>query len=182
MIRALFAAPPRLGDVRVLAIDGPSGAGKSTSARAVLAALGARTAMVSTDAFATWDDPVSWWPRLEQGVLAPLATGRPGSYRETDWVDGSPRPGRLVPVDVPEVLILEGVSSGRRAVRSRLSCLCWIDGGSEAARLTRTVTRDGEHSRLDLHRWQLFERGWFPVDGTRAAADIRLPHALNTPR
>lgn len=140
----------------------------------MLAALGPTAALVSTDAFATWDEPVSWWPRLEDGVLEPLSRGRPGSYRQVDWTSGAPRAGAVVRLPVPEVLILEGVSSGRHAMRARLSRLCWLEGGDEATRLSRTLIRDGPASREELHRWQLFERGWFPVDGTRAAADIRL--------
>lgn len=155
----------------MLAIDGPSGTGKSTLAAEAVEALGSRAALVSTDAFATWDDPVAWWPRLEDGVLRPLARGRPGEYRRMDWTSGTPRPGELVHIEVPEVLVLEGVSSGRRAVRSRLSRLCWIEGGTEAERLSRAVARDGEAARDELRRWQLFERGWFAVDGTREAAD-----------
>ncbi len=161
--------------MRLLAIDGPSGAGKSTLATAVVSALGPSAELVSTDAFATWDDPVAWWPRLEHGVLTPLAHGRPGEYRRMDWTSGTPRPGELVRVAVPEVLVLEGVSSGRRAVRPMLSQLCWIEGGTETERLARAVARDGEAARAHLRRWQRFERGWFAVDGTRAAADLRLP-------
>lgn len=155
----------------MLAIDGPSGSGKSTLAAETVEALGLRAALVSTDAFATWDDPVAWWPQLEDGVLTPLAQGRPGEYRRMDWTSGTPRPGELVRVEVPEVLVVEGVSSGRRALRSRLSRLCWIEGGTEAERLSRAVARDGEAARDELRRWQLFERGWFAVDGTREAAD-----------
>ncbi|MFD2468437.1 uridine kinase family protein [Amycolatopsis silviterrae] len=155
----------------MLAIDGPSGAGKSTLAAEAVEALGPRAELVSTDAFATWNDPVAWWPQLETGVLGPLAQGRPGEYRRMDWTSGTPQPGELVAVEVPEVLVLEGVSSGRRAVRSRLSQLCWIEGGTEAERLSRAVARDGEEARAELRRWQLFERGWFAVDGTREAAD-----------
>jgi energy-coupling factor transporter ATP-binding protein EcfA2 len=87
-IAALLAAPPRLGAVRVLAIDGPSGSGKSTLAAALvgeLAELGRSVRTVPTDHFATWDDPVSWWPRLVDGVLAPLRAGQPGRYRMMDW-------------------------------------------------------------------------------------------------
>ena len=163
--------------MRLLAIDGPSGAGKSTFAAQVVAELrgrGVSTELVSTDAFATWDDPVSWWPRLVQGVLVPLAAGNPGTYRCVDWSTGMPRPGSLVQVDVPDFLVVEGVSSGRTSVRPRLSWLCWVEGGDEAGRLARSVARDGEASRNDLRRWQLFERGWFAVDGTRDAADTRL--------
>ncbi len=163
--------------MRVLAIDGPSGAGKSTLAAQVVADLtarGCRTALVSTDAFATWDDPVAWWPRLVDGVLRPLADGRPGTYRRMDWTTGVPRPGELVRVAVPDVLVLEGVSSGRTSARFLLSHLCWLSGGSAAARLARTVERDGAAARAELARWQRFERGWFAVDGTPEAAGTRL--------
>jgi hypothetical protein len=165
-----------LGQVRLLAVDGPSGSGKSTLARSAVADLGAqgvRAALVSTDDFATWQDPVSWWPRLVEGVLTPLAAGRSGGYRRMEWQDGLPRLGGIVRVELPEVLVLEGVSAGRRSVRRLVSVLHWVDGGNEAERLARTVTRDGESAREELHRWQLFERGWFAIDGTREAADSR---------
>ena len=161
----------------MLAIDGPSGAGKSTLAARVvdeLRARGCRTELISTDAFATWDDPVAWWPRLLDGVLRPLAEGVPGAYRRMDWTTGVPRPGELVRVTVPDVLVLEGVSSGRASARTLLSHLCWVSGGSESARLDRAVNRDGAGARADLGRWQRFERGWFAVDGTPGAAGTRL--------
>ncbi|SED79675.1 hypothetical protein SAMN04489727_9447 [Amycolatopsis tolypomycina] len=163
--------------MRVLAIDGPSGAGKSTLATQVvdgLTARGCRAALVSTDAFATWDDPVAWWPQLVDGVLRPLAAGVAGAYRQVDWTTGVPRPGELVRVAVPDVLVLEGVSSGRTSARPLLSHLCWLEGGSAAARLARTVARDGAAARAELARWQRFERGWFAVDGTAGAAGTRL--------
>ncbi|RZQ65483.1 uridine kinase [Amycolatopsis suaedae] len=174
MADAVLAGPPRLGDVRVLAIDGPSGAGKSCLAAEVtevLRARGVRTALVSTDDFATWDDPVAWWPRLADGVLTPLAKGLPGRYRRTEWAGGTPRPGLFVDVDVPEVLVLEGVSAGRTSVRPVLTYLHWIAGPDAPQRLERAVARDGEDSRAHLSAWQEFERGWFAVDGTAAAAD-----------
>lgn len=160
-----------MGPVRLVAIDGPSGAGKSTfAARLVEQLRDVRVALVSTDDFATWDDPVAWWPRLEAGVLRPLAAGKPGCYRRLDWSSGRPEPGAEVTVPVPDVLVLEGVSSGRRSVRTRLSRLYWLDGGDEATRLARALARDGAGARAELERWQAFERGWFAIDETAAAA------------
>lgn len=172
----VLAAPPRLGAVRLLVIDGPSGAGKSHLAALVVDVLdrrGAHPALVSTDDFATWDDPVSWWPRLTAGVLEPLAAGEPGRYRCTEWTAaGEPVPGGLVDVPVPGVLVLEGVSSGRRSVRGVTSVLCWLDHAGADARLARAVARDGEWSRPHLERWQRFETGWFVVDEPWNTADV----------
>jgi hypothetical protein len=173
LVAALLAGPARLGRVRVLALDGPSGSGKSTLAAAVVAELrsrGRRTALVSTDEFATWADPVAWWPRLDDGVLTPLERGEPGRYRRTDWSTGIPRPGELVEVPAPDVLVLEGVSAGRASVRGRLTALHWVEFGAAEDRLARAVARDGVASRPELAQWQRFERGWFAVDGTRDAA------------
>ena len=51
--------------MKLVAVDGPSGAGKSTVARSLAEEMGAT--VVPTDHFATWDDPVAWWPRLLHG-------------------------------------------------------------------------------------------------------------------
>ena len=165
--------------VRIFAIDGPSGSGKSLYADALVARLradGAEVALVRTDHFATWRSPASWWPELEDGVLTPLLAGRPGAYRPLVWTgaadEWSVRPGPVLAVPVPEILVLEGVTSARRRVAERLDRALWVEWGTEAQRLERTVIRDGEGSRELLRRWQLFERGWFAVDDTRSRCDV----------
>jgi uridine kinase len=177
---------PRLGRVRLVAIDGPSGAGKSTFAASLCEEFARRcrtTALISTDHFATWDDPVAWWPRLAEGVLEPLARGEPGRYRRLDWTTGRPVLGQWVVVEPPEVLVLEGVSAGRASVRAALSLLCWVGGPDAATRLERAVQRDGETNRRNLQEWQAFERGWFAVDRTnRAVRPVRLVLTAQTGR
>jgi len=169
VIRALLARLPRLGPVRLVAIDGPSGSGKSVFADTLVTDLGAT--LIRTDDFATWDDPVSWWPRLVDGVLEPLSAGRLGRYRRTEWTDGHPHPGDHVEVPVPETLVIEGVSAGRRSIRPRLSFLLWCELADSGERLDRAVARDGPAAQKHLLAWQSFERGWFAVDGTRDSAD-----------
>ncbi|CAL99606.1 hypothetical protein A8924_0652 [Saccharopolyspora erythraea NRRL 2338] len=161
--------------MRLVAVDGPSGSGKSVFARGLVAALradGLRTALVPTDDFATWDEPVGWWPRLAEGVLDPLRRGEPGRYQRTEWPGGEPVLGAWVDVEVPDVLVVEGVSSARRAVADRLSLAIWVEVGDPALRLERAVARDGEWSRPHLLRWQEFERRWFAEDGAKHRADI----------
>ncbi|QFZ16248.1 uridine kinase family protein [Saccharothrix syringae] len=160
--------------MRLVAVDGPSGSGKTTYAARLageLGAGGAAVVVVPTDHFATWTDPVAWWPRLLHGVLEPLWRGEGGSYRRMDWSEGWPRLGERVTVPVPDVLVLEGVSAARRCLAPRLDEAVWVELPDPAERLARAVARDGEASRAHLVRWQAFERGWFAVDGTRERAD-----------
>ncbi|WP_235900516.1 uridine kinase [Lolliginicoccus suaedae] len=135
---------------------------------------GTRAAIVPCDAFATWDNPVAWWPILEATVLAPLAHGRPGRYQAIEWISGTPTPGSWHDVAVPEILIIEGVSSARRSINDRLTASAWIGWGDDHARLEAAVRRDGEESRAHLRRWQRFEHGWFPIDGARQRVDIEV--------
>lgn len=165
--------------MQLFAVDGPSGSGKSTYADAMVAALradGADVALVRTDDFATWRRPASWWPELEAGVLERLLAGRAGAYRPMVWsgtaVDWSVRPGPVVEVPVPEILVLEGFTAARRRIADRLDRALWVEWGTEGERLERSVARDGEPSRGLLRRWQLFERGWFAVDETRSRCDV----------
>ncbi|MFE2750500.1 uridine kinase [Actinosynnema sp. NPDC059335] len=155
--------------MRIVAVDGPSGSGKSTYAARLALRPGA--VVVPTDHFATWTDPVSWWPRLVADVLDPLRHGREARYRRMDWTGGSPKPGDLVRVPVPEVLVIEGVSAARRSIAPLLDEAIWVEVPDPEERLRRAVARDGEASREHLRRWQAFERGWFAVDGTKARAD-----------
>ncbi|NIH86669.1 uridine kinase [Amycolatopsis granulosa] len=170
LVDDVLAGPPRWGRVRLVAVDGPSGAGKTTFAARLVdtfRARGATTGLVATDHYATWDDPVAWWPRLVTEVLRPLAAGRPAVYRPVDWTTGAPRPGPIRTVHPVDVLVLEGVSAGRASIRPALSALCWVEGPDPETRLARAVRRDGEGVRGPLAAWQQFEQGWFAVDRTR---------------
>jgi uridine kinase len=164
-------SPPRLGTTRLVAVDGPSGAGKSTFARNLAEQLNAQ--LISTDHFATWDDPTTqWWPRLTRALDA-VAQEKPGRYRKTDWSQGFPcvAEGDEVTISTQGTIILEGFSSARKAIAPRLSLAIFVDLPDEAARLERAVARDGESQRDHFIRWQQYERGWFAVDETKARAD-----------
>lgn len=172
----LLSRPPGLGRVRLGVVDGPSGSGKTTFAAAWAADLRGRSAgsvaVFGSDLLATWDEPFDWWAGFERGVLQRLAAGQPGRVRVMDWTSGSPVQGERRTVPVPDVLILEGVSTGRQAVAPYLSVLVWVEVPDPGERLERAVARDGEHTRPDFRRWQRSEDAFFTRDRTVDRADL----------
>lgn len=133
---------------------------------------GPRVAVVSTDLLATWEHPFDWWPTLEEHLLQPLAEERATSLPTVAWVDGAPAEGGTLVIDDLDVLVLEGVSSGRRTIAERLTALVWVEVPDAAERLERAVGRDGEASRPYLARWQRDEAEHFALDRTRDRADV----------
>lgn len=174
--RRVLAGPARLGRTRLVAVDGPSGAGKSVFAARLadaLAALpgGGRPPVVHTDDLLDgWDDQLTFWPRLESRVLAPLRAGRPGGYQRYSWVRRSFLP-REVPVPPVPVVLVEGVSSARAVVRPELTLAVLVAAPAER-RLTRAVARDGPGILPELRRWHAGERAHFAADATADAVDL----------
>ncbi len=171
LARDVMCRPPRLGTVRVVAVDGPSGAGKTTFAGRLARAFQDDTAIVPTDAFLDgWAEPQSVWPALRSDVLDPLAAGRPGAYHAYDWT--LRRFGaEVVPVAVPAILILEGVTSASAAVRAELSLAVFVTGDA-AERTARTLARDGAEIEAALRNWQAAETMYFEAERTADVADV----------
>jgi energy-coupling factor transporter ATP-binding protein EcfA2 len=157
-------APPRLGPVRLVVVDGPSGSGKTTFAGRLAGTLpaGTRVAVVHTDDLVDgWADQFGFWPRLDRGVLAPLRRGRPGRYRAYDWTAGRFGGWRYLPV--PDVLIVEGSTTARAAVREELSLSVFLDA-PEAVRRSRVLARDGDGVAAPLGVWMAAERAHFAAE------------------
>ncbi len=170
-------APPRCGDVRLVAIDGPGGAGKSVFADRLAEFLG-NAPIVHTDDFASWDEPVDWWHRLEAEVLGLLERGEPARYQAYDWFKR--QLGEWREVRASDVAVLEGVSSARRAVAGRLSLAIWVETPREA-RLARGIARDGEAMRSQWKQWMAEEDAHYAVDRTRNRADVIVDGAPSIP-
>lgn len=91
-----------------------------------------------------WTDLDGFWPRLHHGVLDKLRRGAPGSYPRYDWRAG--QFGEQVPVPVPDVVMLEGVSSARAVIRPDLTLSVFVTAPRDL-RLARGLERDGEALR-----------------------------------
>lgn len=164
----VLAAPPRLGSVRLVAVDGFAGSGKTTFAARLGDALGAQV-VHTDDLLEGWADIVSFWPRLEEWILAPLRCGRAGRYRRYDWERAEFAEWHDVPL--APVLILEGVTSARVAVRPELTFSIWIDAPKDV-RTARGIARDGEAMRPQWEAWQVAEEAHVKEDQTARAVDL----------
>jgi uridine kinase len=165
-IRACVA-PSRM-TTRIVAVDGPGGAGKTSLAAFLARELNGP--IVHTDDFATWADPIDWWPRLLEQVLVPLAAGNPAQFTPTSW--GGPAKPAIV-VEPREVMVLEGVTASREAFQPYLSYSIWIET-PRALRLQRGLQRDGEQARADWERWLAEEDAYIERERPADRADLVL--------
>ncbi|HVJ98453.1 MAG TPA: hypothetical protein VNC41_16615, partial [Acidimicrobiia bacterium] len=107
-------------------------------------------------------------PRVIEELLSPLAGGRAATYRRSEWGGGE---SIVVTVDPTPILILEGVSSSRRAFDDFLAFRIWIETDRNE-RLRRGLERDGEHMRDQWHAWMADEDAYIARENPRLRADV----------
>ena len=166
---------------RVVAIDGRGGAGKSTLAEQLARELGAT--VVHTDDFASWDNPLEWWPALLEQVLEPLARGETATFVPNDW--GGPPKERVV-VEPGGVVVLEGVTASREAFRPYLALSIWVETPRDVC-LARGLARDGAEMRAQWEAWMAEEDVYIERERPHEHADVvvsgqRVDPLLQAPR
>lgn len=168
----ILAAPPRLGQTRLVAVDGPSGAGKTTFAARLAAELPGTPIVHTDDLLDGWHDQLTFWSRVERWILTPIGEGRPGRYRTYDWHAG--RFGdEWRTVAAAPVVILEGFSSARAEVRPRLSFSVFLDAPADVRR-HRVGDRDGPALTRYQEEWWTIEERHFAADATAHNVDLLI--------
>ncbi|WP_407951949.1 uridine kinase family protein [Plantactinospora sonchi] len=179
----ILGRPARLGRTRLVAVDGPSGAGKTVFAERLAAALrplvtsvpGDRPAdpvpvLHTDDLLDGWADQFTFWPRLDEWVLAPLRAGRPARYRRYDWT-AERFEQHWIPVPPVPVVVLEGVSSARAAIAAELTFAVFVTAPA-GLRRDRALARDGADLLPQLSCWWEGERSHFAADRTAERVDL----------
>lgn len=170
ILAGLLTAAPRAGRARVLAIDGRSGAGKTRLAAELSAELGAP--MVSLeDLYGGWDGLERGIDLLVSAVLEPFAAGRAARVPRYDWAAGSW--AEPLPLEPPDVLIVEGVGAGARRAAAFESLLVWLEAPT-AVRKQRALGRDGETFAPYWDMWAAQEEAMLARERTQERADLVL--------
>lgn len=186
----VLAGPPLVGHSRLVAVDGPSGAGKTLFATRLADALDAArppgpvadpvvTVVHTDDLLDGWDDQLTFWGRLEELVLDPLRAGRAGAYRRYSWLRGEFTPRQIV-VEPTPVVIIEGVTAARAAIRPELSLAVFVFAPADLCR-RRALERDGQTLGPHLETWRQVEDVHFQADRTAEHADLVVDGAALPP-
>ncbi|MFE2376171.1 uridine kinase [Streptomyces sp. NPDC059398] len=168
MAAAVHARPVSCGPVRLIAVDGHAGSGKSTFSARLAAALGSAP-VLHLDDLATHQELFAWTGRLRAQVLAPFTRGEAARYTPYDWTLRRFGPERIL--EPTDVVIVEGVGAGRRALRPYLAQLLWMDRGADAS-WERGRHRDGPALRDFWDGWTAAETRHFAGDPSRPFADL----------
>ena len=153
---------------KIIAIDGLGGAGKSSLAEQLSQKLG-NTPIIHTDDFASWDNPLNWWPRLLEQVLEPLSHNEIACYQRYDW--GTKHLAEWHEIQPVKYLILEGVSSSREAFRRYIALSIWIETPRNE-RLRRGLERDGETAHTQWEDWMAREDEYIEHEHPEQKADL----------
>jgi uridine kinase len=157
---------------RLIAVDGRAGAGKTTFTARLLDVL-SNPALVRVDDFLCWGELHCWWPRLQAEAIEPLLAGRTARFRIRDWVNDplGDALGEWSTIHPAETILLDGVTSSRRAVAAHIAVSIWIDAPA-GVRLRRGIERDGEAMRDHWNAWMQLEDDFFAMDDARSRANF----------
>ncbi len=159
----------------IIAIDGPAGAGKTTLAQVIKLALADRyevNLLHMDNLYDGWEAALS--PQLSQTLTYIVKSHRAGNNLNLafyDWAHEHFQEAQEIVAK--ELLILEGVGSGQRAIRGDLTALIWI-GVDEKVGLGRVLERDGDYISSQMDGWLTTQEQHFLLEKTEESADFSL--------
>jgi uridine kinase len=159
----------------LITIDGVAGAGKTTLAKYMAEEYKERASVYvihMDDLYDGWIDPLgkALSEKLESIAQAHIA-GACLELTQYDWQNC--RPGHLFTIPSVEMLILEGVGSGQRAIREFVDTKIWINL-EPIVGLRRVLARDGYEIEEQMRGFMEAQLNHFIEEGTRDAADFHL--------
>ena len=159
----------------VIAIDGPAGAGKTTLAGNLALALSLEISVPvihMDDLYDGWDNALGAdLTKVLLYITDQHMQLKPSKINRYNWATSSFEAGEeIAPSDL---LILEGVGSGDKAIQDDLAALIWIDIDPEIG-VNRVIDRDGAQVADQMLKWLGTQEEYFSQHSTREKADFIL--------
>lgn len=177
LLNLITQKQPKVGNTTFIAVDGHGGSGKTSLAKLIGEKLEAQ--VLHTDDFASWDNPLNWWPDVIEKVFKPVANGANTlSYQPASWWENH-HPDPVENQQVTKFMILEGVSSSRKEFSDYISLSIFVDTPEDEC-LRRGIERDrstgkSEEELTNIWReWIEEENKHFEKDNPKAHADVMI--------
>jgi adenylate kinase family enzyme len=171
LLDLISSAPARCGQIKVITIDGPAGAGKTTLARDISKYLADSFTVHMDDLYRGWDSTLNSNLTSElKRILLETESGEL-TFQKFNW--NSKTLGEVEKYQSPKHLILEGVGSGQKSIKSWVAFSIWIEIPVEIG-LARVIARDGDQVALPMAEFVKLQSQYFLADGTREGVDYRI--------
>ncbi len=159
----------------IISIDGPAGAGKTTLAHEIYLAISPKmsvTVIHMDDLYDGWDNALGAdLTKVLRYLTDQHMQVRPAKINRYNWSNSSFEDSEEIALS--DLLILEGVGSGDRAIQDDLAALIWIDIDPDIG-VNRVIDRDGAQVADQMRKWLGTQQKYFSQHSTREKADFIL--------
>jgi uridine kinase len=161
----------KCGQTKIIVIDGPAGSGKTTLAKSLSRLLKNCPIIHMDEIYDGWENALS--PKTSQDlvewVINPLLESRSIEFVKYDWY--LEKRIEKVVINLPKVLIIEGVGSSSFEISKHASLKLWIEVNKETG-INRVLTRDGQQIQEQMKKWQSQESKFFIENNSKENSDI----------
>ena len=161
----------KCGQTKIIVIDGPAGSGKTTLAKSLSGLLENCPIIHMDEIYDGWENALS--PKTSQDlvewVINPLLESKSIEFVKYDWY--LEKRIEKVVINLPKVLIIEGVGSSSFEISKYASLKLWIEVNKETG-INRVLTRDGQQIQEQMKKWQSQESKFFIENNSKENSDI----------
>jgi len=161
----------KCGQTKIIVIDGPAGSGKTTLAKSLSGLLENCPIIHMDEIYDGWENALS--PKTSQDlvewVINPLLESKSIEFVKYDWY--LEKRIEKVVINLPKVLIIEGVGSSSFEISKHASLKLWIEVNKETG-INRVLTRDGQQIQEQMKKWQSQESKFFIENNSKENSDI----------
>jgi uridine kinase len=161
----------KCGRTKIVVIDGPAGSGKTTLAKS-LSRLFEKCPIIHMDEiYEGWENALlkKTSNDLTDWIINPLLESKTIEFIKYDW-NLEKRIEKVV-INLPNVLIIEGVGSSSFEISQHACLKLWIEVNKDTG-INRVLTRDGQQIQEQMKKWQSQESKFFIENNSKENSDI----------